>query len=263
MDEFLSEKEQIERLRQWWRENGWFLIGGAALGALLLFGWNQYQQYQDRQAEEAAEIYTSLKELADAGSDSAAAAALVTRLREEYPDSAYTDQGGLLLARMLLVSAPERAAEELRHVMENTDERELSLIARLRLARVLAYREEYDEALRMLEIDDPGRFAGRISEIRGDIYAAQGRHDEARTAYLSAMSGAGAEVLDRNYLQMKLNDLPSGTAAADDSAPAAPSAAPVPDVAPTQPASGGAQAPAGDEAPAPSEEAPNAAEEGA
>ena len=31
MDEFLSEKEQIDQIRGWWRENGWYLIGGVAL----------------------------------------------------------------------------------------------------------------------------------------------------------------------------------------------------------------------------------------
>ena len=32
MDELLSEKEQVEKLRQWWKENGPFVIGGLVLG---------------------------------------------------------------------------------------------------------------------------------------------------------------------------------------------------------------------------------------
>jgi predicted negative regulator of RcsB-dependent stress response len=262
VDEFLSEKEQIDRLRQWWRENGWFLIGGAALGALLLFGWNQYQEYRDRQAEEAAQIYESLKELAG-GEDVATAAGLVTRLRNEHPSSAYTDQAGLLIARMQLISAPERAVEELRYVMESTKERELALIARLRLARVLAYREQYDEALQVLETPDPGQFAGRLNETKGDIYTALGRHDEARTAYLSAMTAPGAEVLDRNYLQMKLNDLPGSAPFGSELEPAAAPAsseAAAPDAAPSEPAADPAP---GDTAPDGAASAPAAAEEGA
>ena len=47
VDEFLSEKEQIEEIRSWWRENGWYLVGGAIIGIAALLGWNRYGVYQD------------------------------------------------------------------------------------------------------------------------------------------------------------------------------------------------------------------------
>jgi predicted negative regulator of RcsB-dependent stress response len=50
VDEYLSDNEQVERLRTWWRENGWFVIGGVALGFLALFGWRQYGEYRIGQA---------------------------------------------------------------------------------------------------------------------------------------------------------------------------------------------------------------------
>jgi predicted negative regulator of RcsB-dependent stress response len=238
VDDYLSDKEQAERLRQWWRENGWFLIGGAALGGLGLVGWNQYQAYQVRKSEQAAAVYESVKQ-ALAGSDLAAATALLEQLRTEYPRQAYTQQAGLLVARATLVSAPDRAAEELRFTMEHSDDPELAMVARLRLARVLAYREEYQEALALLTVDNPGQFAGRINEIKGDIYVALQRFDEARTAYLAAMVAAGAEVLDRSFLQMKINDLPSNSVAAPEAAPAADTAGEAPEAAePTKTAPG-------------------------
>ena len=225
MDEYLSEKEQIERLREWWRENGWYLISGVALGALLLFGWNQYQAYQNREAEGAGALYQSLK-VAVEGSKTEEATALLNQLREEHPASAYTDQAGLLIARMLLITSPERAAAELRFVMDTTDDRELAMVARLRLARVLAYREQYDEALQLLNVEDPGQFAGRLNEVKGDIYVARGETEAARVAYLSALTASGAEVLDRNFLQMKLNDLPGPASEGGEPAASEPPAAP-------------------------------------
>jgi predicted negative regulator of RcsB-dependent stress response len=106
------------------------------------------------------------------------------------------------------VSAPDSAAEKLRFTMENSDDPDLAMVARLRLARVLAYREQFDQALAVLAVESPGEFGGRINEIRGDIYVARGDASSARTAYLEALAATGAELLDRNFLQMKLADLP-------------------------------------------------------
>jgi predicted negative regulator of RcsB-dependent stress response len=224
VDEYLSDKEQVERLRAWWRENGWFLIGGVAIGLLALYGYRQYFAFQDRQAEAAAALYASVKAATD-DSDSAAAETVFAQLRSEYPDSVYTHQAALLLASAEVVTAPDGAAEKLRFTMEQSDDPELAMVARLRLARVLAYREQYADALALLNVPEPGQFAGRIAEIKGDIHVALGETDAARTAYLEAMVSPGAELLDRGFLQMKLADLPGAPPTSSGAGEAAPGAA--------------------------------------
>ena len=209
MDENLTDNERVEQLKLWWRENGWFLIGGVALGALGLFGWNQYTAYRDHRYEEAGTLYQTVRD----AKDPVAANTVLQEMRSDFPNSAYTSQAGLLVAGMLVVSAPEHATEELTYVMEHTKDPELAMIARLRLARVLAYREKFDDALKILKVDKPGKFAGRVNEVRGDVEAARGNVEEARKAYLEAMVADGSELLDRNFVQMKLNDLPGAAAA--------------------------------------------------
>jgi predicted negative regulator of RcsB-dependent stress response len=51
VDDYLSEKEQLERIREWWREYGWYLAGGVILGAGILFGMRQLDSYEQNQAE--------------------------------------------------------------------------------------------------------------------------------------------------------------------------------------------------------------------
>ena len=157
MDEFLSEKEQIEIFRQWWRENGWYLVGGIGLGVLGLLGWNRYNAYVDTTAEEAAAIYVELRD-AVGDDDMGSARNLLNELRDDFPSSAYTDQGGLLVALVRLDAGQvDGAVDDLRFVMESTSDPELALIARLRLARVLAQDESYEEALTVLDVA-PGAF---------------------------------------------------------------------------------------------------------
>lgn len=206
MDDYLSDKEQLDRVRQWWRENGWFLLGGVALGLLALYGYNQYFAHLDRRSEEAAVLYQSLEQ-ATAGNDAARASSLLEQLRADHPDHAYTQQGMMLVARTELVTAPDRAAEKLRAIMETSSDPELALIARIRLARVLAYREQYREALALLDVSNPGDFGAFINEVKGDIHVALGDAAAARTSYLEAFVAPGGELLDRNLLQMKLSDL--------------------------------------------------------
>jgi predicted negative regulator of RcsB-dependent stress response len=212
LDEFLSEKEQLERIRAWWRENGWYLVGGAVLGALLLFGWNRYRAHELQQAELASALYDELREAVEANTENRARE-ILAEIERDYPSTPYADQAALLVARLDVVRNPEAAESELRQVMEQSDDPGLARIARLRLARLLAYREAYTEALALLEAErDPGPFAARFDEVIGDIQVALGNHEAARAAYQRALSSPAGEILlDRNFVQMKLDDLPAAS----------------------------------------------------
>lgn len=212
MDEFLSEKEQLEQIREWWRENGWYLIGGLALGVLILFGWNRFNSYEDAQGEAASELFVELRQAIedDAPGD---ARSLLAQLRESYPGSPYTDQAGLVVAVIRMDAGQmSGASDELRYVMEETSDPELSLIARLRLARVLAQQEEYDEALATLDVESGG-FSGRYNEVLGDIHVELGDLVSARAAYTAALITEESNLVDRNLVQMKLEELSSLNAA--------------------------------------------------
>lgn len=206
MDEYLSEKEQIEQIREWFRENGWYLFAGAAIAAVGIFGFNQYRNHVESRAEAAAALYLDLQDVLE-DDDRTAAEALLTELREEHPRSPYTDQAGLLMAGVYLARDTGRAADELRYVVDTSEDRELELIARLRLARVLLFQTSAEEALNVLQVDSVGPFAAQFDEIRGDAYFALGDVDAARDAYSSALAAPGAEWLNRGFVEMKLDSL--------------------------------------------------------
>jgi predicted negative regulator of RcsB-dependent stress response len=206
VDEFLSEKEQIAEIKQWFRENGPWLFGGVAIVLAGYFGYNQYGAWQDRTGEAAAAIYLEIRELV-ADDDRAGVDSKLAELAAEYPGSPYLDQARLLIAEDNLIRDPERSITELRAVVDRDGDPGLVDIARLRLARVLAWQERYDDALATLNVPEPGAFAARYSEVRGDIHAAMGNREAAASAYTDALLGGANGSVNTDFIQLKLSDV--------------------------------------------------------
>jgi predicted negative regulator of RcsB-dependent stress response len=65
-----------------------------------------------------------------------------------------------------------------------------------------------DEALNLLNgASDTTGFESRYAEVKGDIYFAQGKNEEAIAAYLEALDTLEAGVGDRNTLVLKLESM--------------------------------------------------------
>ncbi|MCZ6559979.1 MAG: tetratricopeptide repeat protein [Gammaproteobacteria bacterium] len=207
MDDFLSEKEQVEMLRKWWSENGMFIIAGLVVGVGLLVGWNQWQQYRETRANEGSEAYAAMSE-AMGNSNAVTALEIGARLIAEYQDTPYADQAAFALAKYHVgQSEAELAAGYMSGVLASTDDEEIRHIARLRLARLQMEQADYAAALATLAVSDPGQFAARYHELRGDAHYGLGDQPSARDEYLNALSLFTQGVVNSQVLQMKLDDL--------------------------------------------------------
>jgi predicted negative regulator of RcsB-dependent stress response len=213
VDDFLTEQQQAEQVKGWLRQNGLFLIGGVVIGLGALFGWNQWNLYQQRQAEAASAAYDVFLVAVRGGLLTEAEAGMNT-LASGYKSSPYTDQARLAMARLYLdQSKPDQAVDSLRQVVTTAASPEFANIARLRLARVLVFQEKFDEALKNLPDPDSKAFAPAFHDVRGDVYYAMGKFAEARSEYEQALNGElSATAIDKNYVQAKLDDLGGATA---------------------------------------------------
>ena len=207
MDEFLSEKEQIAQIRQWWGENGMYIIAGLVVGIAGLVGWNQWQQYRETRAGEGSEAYTAMSEALE-NATAVTAFEVGARLISEYQDTPYADLAGFALAKYHVgQSEAELAAGYLSGVLENTRDEEIRHIARLRLARLQMEQAEYATALQTLAIPAPGRFAARYHELRGDAHFGLVDQATARDEYRQALGLFEQGVVNTQLLQMKLDSL--------------------------------------------------------
>jgi predicted negative regulator of RcsB-dependent stress response len=189
VEDYLSEKEQWEWVKGQVRENGPAVI----LAVVLVVGGL------------AGSRYTQMVQALEKG-DRTQTLVLLGQLERESATSPYTDQARLLAARAYVDEGDlDKAARELAVVADHSKDRELAVVARLRLARVQVAQGHADAALETLKGSDAGAFAARYHEVRGDAYFAKGDKVAALNEYHSAQgsSAPGSTPL----LDLKIADL--------------------------------------------------------
>src|SRR3989338_719294 len=203
----LQEQEQLDTLKAWWKENGNRLLGVLLIAVVAMGGWRGWQYYQNKQSSEAATLYAGF--LQQRGSNDAkrvndAAAAVM----DKYAASGYAARAALLAAQVNEQGKETaRARTQLHWVIDHAAEAGLKDVARLRLAAVLLDEKNYAEAMKLLEAKHPASLDGLYADLRGDVLSAQGKTDEARSAYKLAYEKTDAKSMYRNMIQMKMDAL--------------------------------------------------------
>lgn len=219
----LSEKEQLDELRAWWKENRFLIIGGIALGIAIIAGFKLWNAQQLNSSLAASGHY---EELLDQVSKQRLEPAreIADKLIQEHSSTIYADQARLAMARLYMDNGRDAdAAEILRPLATGSGDKPMQLVARLRLASILLYQDKPQEVLDLLKLPRDSAFAARFNEVIGDAHVALGNIDEAAAAYNAVLADArGAQTVDSGLVQMKLGDLPdTSELAASDGAAAA------------------------------------------
>jgi len=208
MVEIYDAHEQGEVVKKWLRENGSAIVMGLVIAFGGLFGFKQWQSWQENNRQQASAEFQVMSTLL-AGNQIDAAMDNFQTLKDEHAGSPYTSMAALQMARARLeLKQPDLAIEHYRFVVENGYPKAMKVVARERMARVLLDEGRAEEALSELDAaTDVTGFEARFAEVRGDILFALNRTDEAATAYREALDALEAGVGDRSKLVMKLESL--------------------------------------------------------
>ncbi|PCH59933.1 MAG: hypothetical protein COC05_05630 [Gammaproteobacteria bacterium] len=200
-----GEDEQLEALKKWWNENGTVVIVGFVVGIAVLFGGRAWFDHKQVSSETAsAELSLLLNEL-NVG-DSARVADKANEIIIDYASDSQAGFAALIRTKALLESGDtDEAKTLLRSIIDKPVIDGLDELAKLRLARILLFESNYDEALTLID-GDSNAFTPQYQELRGDIYMAQGKFDVARKAYKSALADPSA-LASGQQLRMKLDSL--------------------------------------------------------
>ncbi len=207
----LEEQEQLAALKAWWQENGNLVLTVVTLVLVALAAWQGWNYYQRKQALQASSLYEAVQKAAGAG-DLKQVREAAGAIIEHYPRTAYAAMAALVSAKANFQGGDLKTARaQLAWVADNAKDPGLRDIARLRLVSVMLDEKAYDDALKALDAEHGAAFDALFLAARGDVLVAQGKNDEARSAYKSALDKAGAADAGlRASIQLRLDAL--GTA---------------------------------------------------
>ena len=207
MSEHLTEEEQVEAIKKWWKENGSAIIIGIVVGLGAVIGVRYWFSYQDSRSTMASDAYNRFTESVNK-KDEANTHKLANEMLEKYKGTSYAALTALQIAKQDVDANKLADAEKnLRWALENPGHKAIALITRQRLAVVLFAEGKLDKALSVLdEVRDP-TFDPRFALVRGDIFRKQGKMEKAREEYQLALKDSTLTGKDREFVEMKMDDL--------------------------------------------------------
>ena len=199
-----TEEQQVEAIKQFWKENGTAIILGAVIGFGALFGWNYYQDHKERQGELASMAYSEILSLIDQDlADNTELASEVAAIRNDHASSSYASLAALGLAEQYAKDNKfTEAAEQLKWVVDQSNDTFKS-IAQLRLARVQLQLEQYSDAIATAEAINEKAYLANALLIEAEALIAQDKTDEAKSVLIEARDAGDGAVSP--LLQMRLS----------------------------------------------------------
>lgn len=203
----LEEQEQLDQLKHFWKQYGNLITWGLILVLGAVAAWNGYHRWQRDQSLQAAALFDEVEKVVRAG-DIAKAERAFSDMKDRFAKAAYTQQAGLLVAKMAYEAGKVDAAKAtLGWLAENAADKGYASVARLRLSAVLIDAKAYDDALKLLTTGIADEFSALADDRKGDIYLLQGKKTEAKAEYQKAYKAFDEQSEYRRLVSVKLNAL--------------------------------------------------------
>ena len=200
----IEEEQEINQLKDWWKENGKTIIVAFILGVGGMFGWRYWQAHQAEQIAQASAQYDAL--IYSAQQDEQAKKANIEQFVQANSKTAYAVFALLDEAKKETEKQDFAAAEaNLNQALTQSQDEVLTSIVALRLSAVQFQLGQLDNALTSLNQVKGESFNARKAILTGDIQVAKGDKVAAKNSFEQAQQ-SGSQ-LEQQVAKMKLNNL--------------------------------------------------------
>ncbi len=200
----IEEEQEINQLKDWWKENGKTIIVAFILGVGGMFGWRYWQAHQAEQIAQASAQYDAL--IYSAQQDEQVKKANIEQFVQANSKTAYAVFALLDEAKKETEKQDFAAAEvNLNQALTQSQDEVLTSIVALRLSAVQFQLGQLDNALTTLNQVKGESFDARKAILTGDIQVAKGDKVAAKNSFEQAQQ-SGSQ-LEQQVAKMKLNNL--------------------------------------------------------
>lgn len=215
MAEYLSEQEQVDRIKTFIRTQGSNVLTGVMLAVAAYFGFQWWQNQQVANQVQAANqfnqvetLYSGLAVASDEGSKTKFYSA-VKKLSDEYPSSTYTLNALFLQAQQQAQDSKFVDAEKtlIQATTMDHDDAGMKAISQLRLAQIQLSQEKSQAAIDTLAKVTLDAFSPTKQELLGDAYVQLKQLDKAKEAYNAAWTALSSRQEPRPILRLKMEEI--------------------------------------------------------
>lgn len=245
MSDIISEEEQVEAIKKWFKENGTSWLVAICFVLLVIAGHNYYQRLQAQKLQVVAANYEKVSadwlqvmnaiysgqddarvrikaQILQSAEGLAEDEALVKartlvraevtsaaqELMKNHPKTAYAQFTAMSLASMSVAENKiDEAEQHLQWALDHVRDKALEPLVRLRLARIQISLKKFDSAQTLLSTKRPVAFDALYEDTLGDLFNVQGNREKAVSHYRQALQNLDSESPLSAQLKVKLNDL--------------------------------------------------------
>ena len=202
MEVYNTEEEQVQAIKQWWKDNATSLIAGIVIGFAVLGGYRYWDESKQSQAQQASVLYS---EVLNSGENKLQN---TETLKADYAGTPYAALASLLIAKdNVNANEMDKAVTQLKWVIDNSDDSGIQHIAKQRLARVYLSINNVESADALIKGIKAEGFSAAYNELRGDINLAKKLPVQARENYRLALASLTQNDQRYSIIKMKLDDL--------------------------------------------------------
>lgn len=203
----LEEQEQVDEAKAWWKQHGNKVIWGVTLFLLATAGWRAWETWTRNQAAEASMLFDRAVQAASMN-DLKSAKAAAAQIMENHAGSAYSTPAAWLAGRINIESGDSKSARaQYEFALEHARDDGVRQMARLRLAALHFEEKDLPGAMKLMEAPFDPAFQGLAEQLKGDLFAAQGKLAEARAAYKLALEKLGDKSSLKPLVEIRLDGL--------------------------------------------------------